>query len=220
VWNGFDRDTGAVAALGDPPELYGPEDAELTLGLDDHPMMKAYLNGGPALSTAPLRLSDLVSARRFHATRTWVDLFRPRDVEHQLAVPTGGDLRTIGVGWSLNRTRQDFSDEELDLMRRLQPVLCAVEQPKAWQSHPAATEQPPGLTARELEVLALVADGLTARAIGHRLRIAEATVRKHMEHVYAKTGRRDRLLAAQYARDRGLIARRVMAAAPQSVRRA
>ena len=46
-----------------------------------------------------------------------------------------------------------------------------------------------GLTARELQLLAFVASGMTAQAIGHAERISPRTVRKHLQHVYAKLGR-------------------------------
>jgi len=61
------------------------------------------------------------------------------------------------------------------------------------------------LTQREVQVLELTAAGLTAAAIGHRLRISPATVRKHLEHVYDKLGCRDRMTAVQRSRQLGLI---------------
>jgi DNA-binding CsgD family transcriptional regulator len=53
-----------------------------------------------------------------------------------------------------------------------------------------------GLTARELEILAWVARGKTNAEIAHLLWIAPATVRKHLENVYAKLGVRTRTAAA------------------------
>jgi ATP/maltotriose-dependent transcriptional regulator MalT len=61
------------------------------------------------------------------------------------------------------------------------------------------------LTARELEVLRLVARGFTAVACGHVLRISPATVRKHLEHAYDKLGVHDRLLAVERARQLGVL---------------
>jgi DNA-binding CsgD family transcriptional regulator len=61
------------------------------------------------------------------------------------------------------------------------------------------------LTAREAQVLAALAEGLTAHAIAHRLGTREATVRKHLEHVYAKLGVSDRLAAVTLARDHRLV---------------
>lgn len=57
----------------------------------------------------------------------------------------------------------------------------------------------PGLTPREIEVLHHLAEGLTARAIAHRLGAAEATIRKHLEHIYAKLDVRDRVGAVTLA---------------------
>ena len=61
------------------------------------------------------------------------------------------------------------------------------------------------LTGRELAVLALLAEGLTAEAIGRRLGVSRHTVRKHLEHLYRKLGVGDRLVAVREARARGLL---------------
>jgi DNA-binding NarL/FixJ family response regulator len=58
---------------------------------------------------------------------------------------------------------------------------------------------------RELEVLALVARGLTNRAIGRQLSISEATVKTHLVHVFTKLGVTDRTAAVTAAVERGLI---------------
>lgn len=61
------------------------------------------------------------------------------------------------------------------------------------------------LTDRETEVLALVADGLTNRAVARRLGISEATVKTHLAHVYTKLGVLDRAAAVREAWERGLV---------------
>jgi DNA-binding NarL/FixJ family response regulator len=66
-----------------------------------------------------------------------------------------------------------------------------------------STEQAP--TERELEVLALVARGLTNRAIGRQLAVSEATVKTHLVHLFSKLGVTDRTAAVTAALDRGLI---------------
>ena len=58
---------------------------------------------------------------------------------------------------------------------------------------------------REIEVLTLVARGLTNRAIGRQLAISEATVKTHLVHVFAKLGVADRTSAVTVALERGLI---------------
>ena len=61
------------------------------------------------------------------------------------------------------------------------------------------------LSPREVDILSLVAQGLTADSIARRRRISPRTVRKHLEHIYAKLGHHDRLAAVTVAASLGLI---------------
>jgi DNA-binding NarL/FixJ family response regulator len=61
------------------------------------------------------------------------------------------------------------------------------------------------LSPRELEVLALVADGATNRAAGDRLHLSEATVKTHLLNIYAKLGVGDRAAAVAEGFRRGLL---------------
>jgi DNA-binding CsgD family transcriptional regulator len=61
------------------------------------------------------------------------------------------------------------------------------------------------LTPRQLEVLRLAADGLSARATGQRLNIAAATVESHLENVYPRLGVTDKTSAVAEAMRLGLI---------------
>jgi two-component system, NarL family, nitrate/nitrite response regulator NarL len=63
----------------------------------------------------------------------------------------------------------------------------------------------PLLSAREQEVLELLADGLSAPAIAHRLQIATTTVRTHVQHLYEKLEARDRGQAVRHAMRRKLL---------------
>lgn len=64
---------------------------------------------------------------------------------------------------------------------------------------------PAGLTAREVEVLCLIARGLSSREVAQRLQLAEKTVRNHVEHIYMKIGASTRAEAALFATRHGLI---------------
>jgi DNA-binding NarL/FixJ family response regulator len=67
------------------------------------------------------------------------------------------------------------------------------------------TAVPFGLTARELEVLDLVAAGRTNRQIGERLFISEKTASVHVSRILAKLGARSRAQAAAMAGTVGLV---------------
>ena len=63
---------------------------------------------------------------------------------------------------------------------------------------------PAGLTTREAEVLALLASGLSNPEIAQRLFVSNATVKTHINRIFAKTGARDRAQAVRYAYQTGL----------------
>jgi DNA-binding NarL/FixJ family response regulator len=69
----------------------------------------------------------------------------------------------------------------------------------------AAPGRPP-LTAREVEVLRLVAAGLTNRGIADRLGISEKTVARHISNLFVKLGLSSRSAATAYAFRHGLVA--------------
>jgi HD-GYP domain-containing protein (c-di-GMP phosphodiesterase class II) len=64
---------------------------------------------------------------------------------------------------------------------------------------------PAGLTGREVEVLRLLALGLSNKEIADRLVISRRTASHHVEHIYTKTGTTNRALASLFAANHGLI---------------
>ncbi len=70
--------------------------------------------------------------------------------------------------------------------------------PAAGQAGPGRTP-PGGLTSREAEVLTLLASGLSNAEIAQRLFLSNATVKTHINRIFAKTGARDRAQAVRFA---------------------
>jgi DNA-binding NarL/FixJ family response regulator len=62
-----------------------------------------------------------------------------------------------------------------------------------------------GLTAREVEILKLMATGMANKQIAFRLKISEKTVRNHVSNMYEKLGIYDRSQAVLYAVRKGLV---------------
>jgi DNA-binding NarL/FixJ family response regulator len=65
---------------------------------------------------------------------------------------------------------------------------------------------PAGLTAREVDVLGLLTQGLPNKAIAHRLGISPKTVGTHVERIYTKLGVSNRAAAAMRAMQHGVVA--------------
>ena len=90
----------------------------------------------------------------------------------------------------------------------VQNVLLEAARAGAKAQRPAESRSrdlPDGLTEREAEVLALMADGRSNREIADQLYVAEATVKTHVNRIFAKTHSRDRAQATAYAHRHGLI---------------
>jgi DNA-binding CsgD family transcriptional regulator len=63
------------------------------------------------------------------------------------------------------------------------------------------------LSERELEIIELVAQGLTNQEIGERLMISKRTVDNHVSNVFTKTGDKNRVALLNWAMDHGKICR-------------
>jgi DNA-binding CsgD family transcriptional regulator len=177
--------------------------------IDDYPVVASYLGEASAGDWTPRRLSDLVTQQELRKTRAYVELLHPVGADHQLTIPTARPTFDSGRCWAINRSGRDFTDRELELAFRLQPVLAILDRvvvaavPPDTSGDEAAERL--SLTPREREILQRVADGLTAEEIAFLLRISPRTVRKHLEHTYAKLGQHDRLRAVQRARDLAIV---------------
>ncbi len=83
-------------------------------------------------------------------------------------------------------------------------VAAVISQPTPAEPSGPGQKPPGGLTAREAEVLTLLASGLSNTEIAQRLYLSNATVKTHINRIFAKTGARDRAQAVRYAYQHGL----------------
>ena len=64
-----------------------------------------------------------------------------------------------------------------------------------------------GLSERELEIISLVATGITNQEIGEQLMISKRTVDNHVSNIFTKTGAKNRVALLNWAMDNGKICR-------------
>jgi HD-GYP domain-containing protein (c-di-GMP phosphodiesterase class II) len=89
---------------------------------------------------------------------------------------------------------------------RLDPdAVAAVVDAAGGPAQKKAVLRPAGLSDREVEVLRLMAQGLSNRQIARRLYISPRTAEHHVQHVYTKLGTSSRAAAALFAMEHGLI---------------
>ena len=83
--------------------------------------------------------------------------------------------------------------DELVISPSLAPILAQA------MRKPAKNESNYDLTDRELQVLQMIAEGLSNKMIGNKLGISESTVKVHVKHILGKVGLRTRVEAAVWA---------------------
>ncbi len=136
-------------------------------------------------------------------------------------IPPGGRILAVASRFDeLSRTTPDSpplaTDDALALMRQEAGVglsreafQALVEEQqgvgKPAREKPMRRDWPAGLTAREVEVLRLIARGLSRRQAAKDLFVSEGTIRSHLEHIYAKTGVSNRASATLFAIEHDLL---------------
>lgn len=170
----------------------------------DHPAILSYLADPADLS--PRRLSDVADHRAWSRTAA-ADLLDDPLGRHQLSMVVRLAPPAQGDGWIFGRSGLDFGAHDLELAASLLPLLTTLDRLYTVKDAAAHTVQQPAvhLTRRELDILLLLADGLTAQAIGRVHRISTPTVRKHLQNIYAKLGVSDRMLAVDRARQLAVL---------------
>jgi DNA-binding NarL/FixJ family response regulator len=112
-------------------------------------------------------------------------------------------LKTVPPAQLIHAVRMVFEGDTLlapAVTRRL--VEAFVARPMPGQSTP---DELRGLTGRELDVLRLVASGLSNAEIAGKLFVSDATVKTHINRILAKLQLRDRVQAVVYSYETGLV---------------
>nr|WSY57301.1 LuxR C-terminal-related transcriptional regulator [Streptomyces sp. NBC_00886] len=154
-------------------------------------------------------------------SRTAGTINRLMAADHVLAIPLPGTATPV-TGCMVYRAGADFTEDHVRAAEQMQPLLAGVEQQRQLLEQWRATTAPPEaaedtrLTPRQVTVLLLLADALTASAIAHRLGISVRTVHKHVESLYRKLGTRDRVSTVLRAQEIGLLPRRTRHRVPRT----
>ena len=118
-------------------------------------------------------------------------------------------IKAGALGYLLKDSSPEELVQAIQQVQRGEPSLHPTIARRVLQelSHPSVSEEPhtpDPLTERELEVLRLVARGLSNQQIADKLMISEATVRTHVSNILNKLHLASRIQAALYALDQGL----------------
>jgi two-component system, NarL family, response regulator LiaR len=153
------------------------------------------------------RIRDLRPATRVLALTSFVD--DDRVFPALRAGAAGYLLKDVEPGDLVRAIRSVHAGEALlhpTVTARLVAEVAAEPRPATGRGAPPRVERGDEvLTAREREVIALIARGLANKAIAFELGVAEKTVKTHVSNIFGKLGLTDRTQAAMYAVRHGLV---------------
>jgi ATP/maltotriose-dependent transcriptional regulator MalT len=135
------------------------------------------------------------------AWEAWTALDAPYDAA-QVRVLTANACRRLGDVDGAQR--EENAAREVFARLGAATDVAAIE-PDAVRTKGSVSELPNGLTTREVEVLRLVATGLTNRAIADALTISERTVDRHVSNIFTKLDVSTRAAATAFAYEHGLV---------------
>lgn len=149
--------------------------------------------------TEALRVRDAVGRAEFHH----LDLRRiiPRAIpaKYRLACAVAPSEQLV-VGIAFHRVEVPFAEADRAVLALLRaPMTSALHRAQARHEATASHAAGLDLSARERQVIDLVAAGRTNAAIAHVLAVSPRTVEKHLEHIYRKLRVADRAAAVAHA---------------------
>jgi DNA-binding CsgD family transcriptional regulator len=177
-----------------------------------HPLARRYATTG---DRTPMAITDVIDTGSWRRSESYAITRQIFDSASHFAIPLmdpPGRARSFVV----HHESMEFTSAERTYAARIQPLLAAMDAHfrlvARWLAKPPDGAPAPGeaaaafgLTARETEVLALLAQACTAEAIGRRMSISTRTVHKHLESLYRKLRTSDRLATVLRAQHLGLL---------------
>ena len=148
-------------------------------------------------------LREVKKVKKALKALVFVDQVESADVARLLSL--GVDallLRTAGGEELSDALERLYEDERVIAPALASGMLGRVGPPSAGESK---TTDSTGLSPKELEVLAVLAEGATYKEIAEALIVTQATVKTHLVHIYAKLGAKNREQAVARALSLGLL---------------
>ncbi len=174
------------------PERYREVEQKFSL-MEDYDYSRWQLQ---TAQSSILRTSDLMSDAEREKTAIYKHCFKPYNLYYSVDITIIYKGRLLGlVALYRQKAQGDFTDRELFILQLLAEHLNArfyretAEEPETAgdrQLQKAALRY--GLSEREREIVSLVLSGMTNEAVSEALAIAPNTLKKHLQHIYSKTG--------------------------------
>jgi DNA-binding CsgD family transcriptional regulator len=143
--------------------------------------------------------SDFLTPRRFHRLELYHDVVRPLGVEDMIRLWIDPSGAADGARLEFDRPDWGFRERDRNVLDIMLPHLERLRTRAARRRAGARRPVAALLTARELEILELVAEGRTNVEIARLLWISPQTVRKHLENAYERLGVHNRTAAVAAA---------------------
>ena len=153
----------------------------------------SYTEHHPRLRLEVMRTSDFYTDREWHSTGMYAECFSPSGLDQVLIIPLPGPPGIARRLAFIRSPGRRFSDAERDAAVLLQPHIAEALR---LQARRAAAQM---LTARQLQLLRMVALGHDNSAIARELLVSPLTVRKHLENINIRLGVTSRTAAAARA---------------------
>ena len=174
------------------PERYREVEQKYSL-MEDYDYSRWHLQ---TAQSSILRTSDLMSDVEREKTAIYKRCFEPYGLHYSVDISIMHKGRLLGlVALYRQKVQGDFTDRELFMLQLLAEHLNARFYSEiAGEAEPAGDHQLQksamryGLSERETEIVALITSGMSNDAVSEALSITPNTLKKHLQHIYEKTG--------------------------------